>query len=158
MKWLLIVIIAIVYTAYNYGSGDGTGTSSVIQQAELHQSGSLDATVSLDGTSAIRQAYASKASHVQVEASGTVLKLLTDDNQGSRHQRFIVKLDGGMTLLIVHNIDLANRVAGLQAGDMISFSGEYEWNKKGGLVHWTHHDPQGHHVAGWLKHDGQTYQ
>lgn len=151
MKWLLIVVIAVVYTAYNYGGGDGAVIVPVTQQAAAREVISPDSGV-------IRQAFESKARHLQVTASGTVLKLLADDNEGSRHQRFIVKLDNGMTLLIIHNIDLADRVAGLKAGDMVSFNGEYEWNKKGGLVHWTHHDPQGRHAAGWLKHDGQTYQ
>jgi hypothetical protein len=41
---------------------------------------------------------------------------------------------------------------------MIQFYGEYEWNNKGGVVHWTHRDPNGHHVGGWLKHNGSTYQ
>jgi hypothetical protein len=86
------------------------------------------------------------------------MKLLSDDNEGLRHQRFLLKLDNGMTLLIIHNIDLAERIADLKAGDAVSFNGEYEWNKKGGLVHWTHHDPQGVHVSGWIKHNGRTYQ
>ncbi|MFN9385947.1 MAG: DUF3465 domain-containing protein [Cyanobacteriota bacterium] len=25
-------------------------------------------------------------------------------------------------------------------------------------MHWTHHDPDGNHVAGWLKHNGIVYQ
>jgi hypothetical protein len=87
-----------------------------------------------------------------------VIKLLPDDDKGSRHQRFIVRLNNGMTLLIVHNIDLAPRVADIKVGDAVSFYGEYEFNQKGGLVHWTHHDPDGSHVAGWLKHKGRTYQ
>jgi hypothetical protein len=40
----------------------------------------------------------------------------------------------------------------------VEFFGEYEWNAKGGVVHWTHHDPQGLHENGWLKHQGRLYQ
>ena len=94
----------------------------------------------------------------QVEGNGIVIRILTDDNDGSRHQRFILRLQSGQTLLIAHNIDLAPRLSSLKEGDAIEFNGEYEWNSKGGVVHWTHHDPDGHHVAGWLKHNGQTYQ
>jgi len=43
-------------------------------------------------------------------------------------------------------------------GDSVGFYGEYEWNSKGGVIHWTHLDPSGQHIAGWLKHDGKTYQ
>jgi hypothetical protein len=83
---------------------------------------------------------------------------LSDDLDGSRHQRFILKLASGQTVLISHNMDLAPRIDSLRKGDMVEFYGEYEWNPKGGVVHWTHHDPNGRHVAGWLKHRGKTYQ
>jgi hypothetical protein len=84
--------------------------------------------------------------------------VLPDDNEGSRHQRFIVRLASGRTVLIAHNIDLAPRVEGLTAGDSVEFSGEFENNDKGGVVHWTHHDPDGRHVGGWIKHGGRVYQ
>jgi len=84
--------------------------------------------------------------------------MLADDLVGSRHQRFVVRLASGQTLLIAHNIDIAPRVAGLQNGDRVGFYGEYVWNEEGGMVHWTHHDPEGRHEAGWLKHNGQIYQ
>ena len=44
------------------------------------------------------------------------------------------------------------------AGQMINFNGVYESNSKGGVIHWTHHDPNGSHIDGWLKHKGRTYQ
>lgn len=94
----------------------------------------------------------------QTEGSGVVIKILPDDSDGSRHQRFIVRLESGQTLLIAHNIDLAPRISSLKEGDVVVFNGEYEWNSKGGVIHWTHRDPAGRHVAGWLKHKGQTYQ
>ena len=106
----------------------------------------------------LKSAYENHQSNVQVKGGGTVIRLLKDDNKGSRHQKFILKLSSGQTVLIAHNIDLAPRINSISKGDMIQFYGEYEWNNKGGVVHWTHKDPNGHHVGGWLKHNGNIYQ
>jgi len=94
----------------------------------------------------------------QAQGSGTVVRILSDDNDGSRHQRFIVRLASGRTLLIAHNIDLAPRIGGIREGDTVEFFGEFASNDKGGVIHWTHHDPQGRHPDGWLRHRGRTYQ
>jgi hypothetical protein len=94
----------------------------------------------------------------QVSGSGRVVRILSDDNDGSRHQRFILGLSSGQTLLIAHNIDLAPRISSLSNGDTVKFYGEYEANSQGGVIHWTHHDPQGRHVGGWLEHRGRRYQ
>lgn len=94
----------------------------------------------------------------QIQGDGVVIRVLSDDNVGSRHQRFIVQLDSAQTLMIAHNIDIAGRVEPLNTGDRLQFAGEYEWNAKGGVVHWTHHDPAGRHPSGWLRINGQTYQ
>jgi uncharacterized protein DUF3465 len=103
-------------------------------------------------------AFENHRSNVQVRGGGSVSKILSDDNEGSRHQRFIVRLASGHSVLIAHNIDLADRVSSLQAGDPVEFYGEYQWNQRGGVVHWTHRDPQHSHVDGWIKHNGHTYQ
>jgi Protein of unknown function (DUF3465) len=108
--------------------------------------------------SALQAALENKQGDVQVQGEGVVSRLLPDDNEGSRHQRFIVRLITGQTLLVAHNIDLAPRVTDLDNGDTVEFYGEYEWNPKGGVIHWTHHDPNNRHVGGWLKHRGNTYQ
>jgi len=94
----------------------------------------------------------------QVESAGTVVRILADDNDGSRHQRFILELANGQTLLIAHNIDLAPRINNIDVGDIVAFYGQFESNDRGGVVHWTHHDPQRQHVGGWLKHQGKVYQ
>ena len=107
---------------------------------------------------AIAEAYSKRLSGLQVSGEGTVLRLLADDHDGSRHQRFILRLDPGHTLLVAHNIDLAPRIESLQVGDAVAFNGVYEWNDRGGILHWTHHDPQGEHEPGWLRHRGRTYQ
>ena len=116
----------------------------------------LAAIVESDNT--IAEAFASRASGFQVVGGGTVDRLLDDDAEGGRHQRFILRLDSGQTLLVAHNIDLAPRIDSLQAGDTVTFNGVYEWNERGGVIHWTHHDPQGEHEAGWIRHRNRTYQ
>ena len=95
---------------------------------------------------------------LEVEGAGRVERLLADDEEGSRHQRFILRLASGQTLLVAHNIDVAPRIADLRVGDGVAFRGVYEWSEQGGTVHWTHHDPSGDHAAGWLRHGGRTYQ
>lgn len=93
-----------------------------------------------------------------VESSGTVTRLLADDNDGSRHQRFILRLASGQTVLVAHNIDLAPRIPALAVGDAVDFRGEYVANPQGGVIHWTHRDPQGRHSGGWLRHAGREYR
>ncbi len=113
---------------------------------------------STSSNAAIASAFEAHRSGVQVTGEGVVTKVLSDDRIGSRHQRFIVRLESGQTLLIAHNIDLAPRLTSLESGDSVAFNGVYEWNSKGGLIHWTHRDPSGEHKAGWLKHNGETFQ
>ena len=106
----------------------------------------------------LARAFEQRLSNIQVEGQGVVRRLLSDDNDGRRHQRFILELASGQTLLISHNIDLAPRVVGLRKGDVVSFSGEYEWNAEGGVIHWTHRDTSKRHPPGWLRHKGEVYE
>ncbi|MGN6898020.1 DUF3465 domain-containing protein, partial [Neisseria sp. P0015.S002] len=79
----------------------------------------------------LKQAFENEQSDIQVEGDGTVWKTLPDDNKGTRHQRFILKLSSGQTLLVAHNIDLADKIKGLKKGDKVAFYGEYEWSEQG---------------------------
>lgn len=143
MKKIFLLVVAVILV-YGY-----------IQDQGILSPGASATGVS---NSAIEQAYENQQSDVQVKGAGTVIKLLRDDLEGSRHQKFILKLNSGHTLLVSHNIDLAPRIDRLKSGDQVEFFGEYEWNNKGGVVHWTHHDPAGRHVSGWIRHQGRTYQ
>lgn len=153
MRILLVIAIAAGYATYHFQNTN-------VDHKSINNSSSYQAQQNSNngGEQAIRQAFESQSSNLQVEASGKVIKVLKDDTKPPRHQRFILALDNGISLLVAHNIDLASRVENLQAGDTVRFYGVYEWNKKGGVLHWTHHDPKGIHAAGWLQHNGQTYQ
>jgi hypothetical protein len=110
------------------------------------------------GDAALAAAFRDHAGDLQVQGSGTVVKVLPDDIDGGRHQRFVVRLESGQTLLVAHNIDVAPRAEGLSVGDTVAFNGVYEWNPEGGTIHWTHEDPDGSHAPGWLRLDGRTYR
>ena len=120
-----------------------------------------DAQISIEANidnSALIDAFKHKKSDIFIEGAGGVKKLLADDNKGSRHQKFLVSISSEQTLLFAHNIDLAPRLENLQIGDELTFKGEYVYNPKGGVMHWTHHDPDGNLQGGWIKHNGKTYK
>jgi hypothetical protein len=142
-KFIFLVVVAVL--AYGF-----------IQKQGISIPGFSLWTQSTDST--LQNAYKNKQSDLQVQGEGVVTKILPDDLDGSRHQRFILMLRDGQTLLVSHNIDLAPKISNLRKGDTVGFYGEYEWNAKGGVIHWTHHAPGGHHIGGWLKHDGKMYK
>jgi len=92
-----------------------------------------------------------------IESKGRVIRLLPDDRDEARHQRMIVDIGGGETLLVVHSLEVADRVP-VGLGDRIEFRGIYEWNDLGGLVHWTHRDPMGEDDGGFVLHRKRRYQ
>ncbi len=106
----------------------------------------------------LKRAYRLQQSEIQVRFSGTVVAVLTDDDEGDRHQRFIVELDSGQTLLIAHNIDVAPRVKWLRERSEVTIRGEYIWNDKGGIVHFTHRSSHGDHPGGWIRCKGRKYE
>ncbi len=114
--------------------------------------------ISQENNSSVERAFAQHQRDVLVEGEGVVSRILPDDTSGSPHQKFIVRLPSGQTVLIEHNTELAPRIADLKEGDSINFFGEYVWNAQGGLVHWTHHDPAGKHPDGWIRRNGQEYK
>lgn len=91
-----------------------------------------------------------------IEDSGIVVRLLNEDHDDVPHQRFVVRLSSGQTLLIAHNLDIAERVP-VGIGDRVSFRGVYEWNPLGGVLHWTHHDPQGGADEGFVRFRDRDY-
>lgn len=91
-----------------------------------------------------------------VEVSGFVRRLLSDDDDGSRHQRFVIDIGQGQTLLVAHNLELAERIP-VGMGDRVYVRGLYEWNDLGGLVHWTHRDPMETDDGGWVRYRRRVY-
>ncbi len=153
--WAVMALIGLGYNQWH--KRHDAGNRALPTESSIQQQSSGGAAAA-GGEDAIRQAFAQHQSNVQVQGSGTVIKTLPDDRNGTAHQRFILKLSDGLSVLVAHNIDLAPRLQGLAKGDTVGFSGEYEWSEQGGVVHWTHHDPSGRHADGWLSYRGQQYR
>jgi len=97
-------------------------------------------------------------SKVEVTADGSVVRLLPDRTSSTgTHEQFIVKLSSGdLTVEVEHNISIGVP-APVKEGDHVIVHGEYVWNAQGGLIHFTHHDPQGTHEGGYIEDNGKTY-
>ena len=158
----VIVALVAAYYGIDLQQQKTENVQAPVQQVPQGQTESVQATPSSsktqNATDVIAHAFKNKLSNIQVEGSGKVVAILRDDNEGSRHQKFILELSNGQTLLVAHNIDLAPRIEHLEKGDTVQFNGEYEYSNQGGVMHWTHHDPNGRHEDGWLKHQGKIYQ
>jgi len=155
----MALVCVFVVIAFALGRSTG-GPAAAPTQATTTQTvpATTDAKSAPSGDTALARLFQTKQSNVQVSGSGTVTRLLADDTQGGRHQRFILQLASGQTLLVAHNIDIAPRLDGLAVGDQVGFYGEYVYTDQGGTIHWTHHDPAGTHVAGWLEWRGHRFQ
>ena len=105
----------------------------------------------------IQAAKQNTDSQFWIGVNGQVIKLLKDDLKGNRHQKFLLSIAPDTTLLISHNLELASRVP-VNKGDSISLRGRYEWNNRGGVIHWTHHDPKGKKKGGWIQVNGKVYR
>ena len=163
---LVFLVVGLVYLGAQWLREGQLRIGDVVlwprDQVVLDSGGSVDSPGSENVPGQIRpgkieRLFAAGRSDVVVEVSGDVDRVLADDNQGSRHQRFILELASGHTVLVAHNIDLARRVP-LGRGDRVDIKGEYEWNDRGGVLHWTHRDPQRRHEGGSIRHRGETYQ
>ena len=153
LRILLIVALCLVWVANEYQSGSLRQKSDVATQEST-----LPASIASGSVGKIDGAFRNQQSDLIVVEEGRVIHVLPDDTKGSQHQRFLVELRSGLTVLIAHNIDLAPRISRIKSGDFIRFKGEYEWNEKGGVVHWTHHDPAKRHAGGWVELDGKRYE
>lgn len=154
---LSLVAAGLLVLVAEFAGVDITGLLG--EQGAQQPGGAAASSSTRDDTALIRQLFEAGRSNEQVEAEGTVVHLLPDDNEGSRHQLFLCELSNDMTLKISHNIDIAPYIDGLAKGDRVRFHGEYEWNDKGGVVHWTHRNTRGGpHPGGWILHEGRRYE
>ncbi|GAC1300460.1 MAG: hypothetical protein NVSMB19_07050 [Vulcanimicrobiaceae bacterium] len=111
---------------------------------------------------AVYDAWRAGRSHVEVTAAGSVARLLgTRIGRSGAHEGFLLHLGGaagrGLTVRVEDNVDLTGPIP-LVEGAEVEVRGEYVFDPRGGVVHYTHRDPRGRHIAGYVLVDGKFYQ
>jgi hypothetical protein len=136
-----------------------SGTSSVNTSVDRGKNASDDELA--DGKnfddSQVVAAQEAHLSKVELTVRAKVIKLLPEDSEGLPHQRFLLGLSNGTTVLVAHDVKMAPSVP-VEVGDTPIIRGEYIWNDKGGLIHWTHHTDTWRHEGGWIFLNGTRYQ
>lgn len=88
--------------------------------------------------------------------SMTVTKVLPDDEDGRKHQKWVVRLSNGNTMQAVYNSDMCPEVP-VKVGDVIAMGGMFLWTNSGPMLHWLHHDPRGNRPDGYVYVNGKYY-
>ncbi|MEZ5537979.1 MAG: DUF3465 domain-containing protein [Thiolinea sp.] len=158
-KNIAIIAVLLIAAIYQYlgnggqqtsgGAGNSGGSVSTAQSTSLPNQDEV--------IQRIRAAADDTGAKFWTTVQGEVVKNLKDDTKGSRHQKFLIRISPDITLLVAHNIDLAPRVP-VSEGDRVTLHGEYAWNNRGGVMHWTHHDPKGRREGGWIEANGKRYE
>ena len=109
-----------------------------------------------DNDKFLKNAFEDKLRNSPALGGGKVIRLLPDDFGRTKRQVFLISLDSGQRLKIKHEINNKKHLP-LKVGDYVEFRGIYNWNRDGGVINKTHHEPT-KNDHGWIKHNGITYK
>ncbi len=114
------------------------------------------------GNGIVYDAWRAGRSHVEVTAIGSVARMLgTRVGPSGAHEGFLLHLNGsaghGLTVRVEDNVDITGPIP-LAEGKAVEVKGEYIFDSRGGIVHYTHRDRRGRHVAGYVLVDTKLYQ
>jgi RecG-like helicase len=133
-----IAAAAFALAACSSSQSSGPDNLAAIQDIQSHRSGQE---VTIEGT---------------VAQSPQIVR-----GPSGRHQDFMVEVSSGtgeqQLILVAHNVDISTE-APLQEGDDVIVRGELDLDSSGPVIHFTHHDPRGRHVPGFIQiKNGPTY-
>ena len=114
------------------------------------------------GNAAVYDAWRNGRTRFEVTARGSVARILGERTGPSGpHLGFLLHLTGsagrGLTVRVEDNLDLTGPIV-LHEGDDATIRGEYIYDARGGLIHYTHRDRRGKHAAGYVQVEGRLYQ
>ena len=152
LRNLMVIAVLVIAAAWQYFSGH-VGKQPCPTSSSSASSAPANQTKTI---AQLRAAANDPNAKFWTNIQASVIKNLKDDTEGGRHQKFLVQGVNVLTFLVSHNIDVASRVP-VHEGAAVKVQGEYVWNNRGGVIHWTHHDPKGRKAGGWIELNGKRY-
>jgi hypothetical protein len=115
-------------------------------------------------------AFQSARSHTELTVTGRVTRVLgVRQGPSGLHEGFILlvpnrcspgnqgQCPAQMSVRVEDNVTITGFVP-LHPGQIATVHGQYEYDSRGGVIHWTHHDPAGRHESGYIEIDAKRYQ
>lgn len=108
------------------------------------------------GFRVLADAYVNKKSGMMAEVQGQVTRLIMDEDESAREQKFVIHAISGQSLMVTHDLSRSDRVP-VATGDEVIVRGEYVWTEPGGMLIWTTRDSGSGDRHGWIDHKGERY-
>lgn len=104
------------------------------------------------------RAVRSQKAQFYIEAGNLVVtKLLPDDRNGLKHQKWEARLSNGEVIQVVYNSDMGDRVP-VKIGDKFGVGGQFVWGRQRmGVMHWLHEDKREKRPDGYVFFNGTVY-
>lgn len=127
----------------------GFGVASQVWQAQSSYNAE-------PGFKVLADAYFNKESGMMAEVQGQVTRLIMDEEESAREQKFVIYAISGQSLLVTHDLSRSDRIP-VAIGDKVMVRGEYVWSEPGGTLVWTTRDNGSGGRNGWIEHKGERY-
>jgi hypothetical protein len=104
------------------------------------------------------RAWQQRLSGVQLSLEGKISRVFSSMETEAGQQKFSLQLAQGQVVTVIHDVRLGSAIEDLAEGEIIEVFGEYQWAPDGGVIHWTHRDPEGNRQAGWVRYKDRLYR
>ena len=108
------------------------------------------------GFRVLADAYLNKKSGMMAEVQGQVTRLIMDEEESARVQKFVICAISGQSRLVTHDLSRSDRVP-VAIGDKVMVRGEYVWSEPGGTLICPTRDNGSGGRNGWIEHKGERY-
>ena len=109
------------------------------------------------GFATVQDAYRYRQTGIMAEVTGSVTRILRFDKDAPHLQQFVIRMQNGQSVMVVHNRDSGGEVP-LAIGDEVLVRGEYVWGETGGTIRNTERDYSTQRRHGWIVHKGERYR